>query len=287
MVAQTFAQTSGGCARIAHTARRLLSMLGGAMFVVLAALIVQACTTVPETGRRQLLLLSPQQEVELGLQAFTQIKDETPISSDRQARALVDRVGQRIAAAVDLEEARWEFVLFDSETPNAFALPGGKVGIYTGILDITQTEAGLATVMGHEVAHVVARHGAERMSESLLLAGLTAGLEQLMANRSQEVRSLAVGAFAIGGQLGRSLPHSRLQELEADELGLFYMARAGYDPTAAVDFWKRFRDYKGDGNQVPEFLSTHPVDDRRIAQIEALLPEALAEYREVALAGAR
>jgi predicted Zn-dependent protease len=249
---------------------------------LLAAGLLSSCATVPETGRRQLLLTSAQQETQLGLTEFQKLKQSTPLSTDAALGALVKRVGQRIAAVAPLPNAKWEFVVFqDDKTVNAFCLPGGKVGIYTGILPITRDEAGMATVIGHEVAHAVARHGGERMSEGLLIVFGGMILDEAMRKNSDETRALALGAYGIGSSLGVALPHSRQQELEADHLGLLYMARAGYDPRAAVEFWRRFADYNNkQGGQPPQFLSTHPVDSTRIAQLEQEIPGALAEYQK-------
>jgi predicted Zn-dependent protease len=243
--------------------------------------LLHGCGTVPETGRSQLLLINSSEEMQLGLTEFEKVKKDTPISHDKALNALVQKVGKRIAAVAPLPSAQWEFVVFDKpDVPNAFCLPGGKVGIYTGILPITKDEAGLATVIGHEVAHAVARHGAERMSEGLLIQLGGIALSTAMQTKSSATQQVAQQAYGIGSTLGVALPHSREQELEADHLGLLYMARAGYDPREAVDFWKRFKAYNDKkGGKPIEFLSTHPVDDRRIAQIESLLPKAEEEYR--------
>ena len=240
-----------------------------------------ACATVPETGRSQLLLISPEQEFQLGLSEFSKLKQSTPASRDPAQNAMLQRVGRRIAAVAPLPNARWEFVLFDrAGTANAFCLPGGKVGVYTGMLAITQNEAGLATVIGHEVAHAVARHGAERISEGLLVQLGGELLEQALQTRPGATQELILGAYGIGADVGVMLPHSRKQELEADHLGLLYMARAGYDPREAVAFWQRFSAYaRQQGGGRIEFLSTHPLDDTRIARLNALMPRALAEYR--------
>lgn len=242
----------------------------------LATLLV-GCATVDETGRKQLMLVSGEQEMQLGLTSFQQMKSELKVSNDPQVNAMLQRVGQRIAAVADLPNAQWEFVAFESPEPNAFCLPGGKVGIYTGILPITQTEEGLATVIGHEVAHAAAHHGAERMSEAMALGvggqlvGAAAGA---YAPQYAQMANLVYGA---GAQLGRALPHSRKQESEADKIGLFYMARAGYNPEAAIGFWQRFSS-AGKGSSTPWFLRTHPVDTDRIAQLQQLMPEAKAQY---------
>ncbi|MFM8470867.1 MAG: M48 family metallopeptidase [Limisphaerales bacterium] len=247
----------------------------------LAGLLLTGCLTVPETGRRQVMLISSQQEMQLGLSAFTQMKRGTPVNHDPAVNALVQRVGRRIAAVADLPGAQWEFVVFESKEANAFCLPGGKVGIYTGILPVTKDEAGLATVIGHEVAHAVARHGAERMSEGLLLQTGGSLLGASLSHSDPRTQVLVMTAYGLGAQVGRELPHSRAQESEADHIGLLYMARAGYDPEAAVGFWQRFSDYTRShgGSSTPTFLRTHPLDSVRIQQIQQWMPEAKANYR--------
>ena len=256
---------------------RRLTFLG----LLSTALSFTGCQSVPVTGRQQLILMSASQEMQLGLSSFEQLKKETPISKNAQARALVERVGRRIAAVADLPGAQWEFVLFESQEANAFCLPGGKVGIYTGILPITKDEAGLATVMGHEVAHAVARHGAERMSESQLISVGGQLLGAGVRSYDPKMQALLLGAYGVGTKLGRELPHSRGQESEADQIGLIYMARAGYDPGNAVGFWRRFQSYNRSrgGASTPWFLRTHPLDETRIRQIQEWLPTARAEYR--------
>jgi predicted Zn-dependent protease len=247
------------------------------------------CATAPETGRSQLLLVDSDQEAKLGLQAFQEIKSETPISRDPKKNAQLQSVGKRIARVAKLPNARWEFVLFDDpKQPNAFALPGGKVGIYTGILPITKDDAGLATVIGHEVAHAAARHGAERMSQGLAVQ-VGGGILSAALGASGyggATQDLAMQAYGVGAQLGVMLPYSRTQELEADRIGLLYMARAGFDPREAIAFWQRFQAYKAkSGGRTPEFLSTHPLDDNRIAQLQKFLPQALAEYERAKARG--
>ncbi|MCC6475711.1 M48 family metallopeptidase [bacterium] len=253
-------------------------LLFAAPLFVLALTVT--CYTNPETGRKGLMLVTPSQEAELGLTAFQEIKQNTPRTNDPDQQALVEKVGRKIASVVRLQNAQWEYVCFKSDEPNAFCLPSGKIGVYNAILPITKNEAGLAAVMGHEVAHATARHGGERMSEQLLTALGGVALDVALSKKSEETRQLAQLAYGAGTTLGRALPHSRSQELEADRMGLMYMARAGYDPREAIAFWKCFKDYKGAGGSVPAFLSTHPTDDRRIKQLEELLPEALAEYNK-------
>lgn len=249
--------------------------------VLLGATLLAGCMTVPETGRRQVMLISSQQETQLGLSAFSQMKKDTPISKDPALNELVQRVGKRVAAVANLPGAQWEFVVFDSKEANAFCLPGGKVGIYTGILPITKDEAGMATVIGHEVAHAVARHGAERVSEGLLLQTGGSILGASVSTADPRTQVLVMTAYGLGAKFGRELPHSRAQESEADRIGLLYMARAGYDPEAAIGFWQRFAEHNRaqGGDTTPAFLRTHPLDSVRIQQIQQWMPEAKANYR--------
>ena len=246
------------------------------------SLTLAACTSVPETGRSQLRLISPEQEMQLGLTEFEKLKQSTPVSKDAEQQALLEQVGQRIAAVAPLPGAQWEFVLFDEpKVPNAFCLPGGKVGVYSGILPITLDEAGLATVIGHEVAHAVARHGAERISEALVLESGGKAVDSVLASQAPQWRGAVLGAYGVGSKYGVVLPHSRRQELEADHLGLLYMARAGYDPRQSVAFWQRFSAYQGKGEAPAfEFLNTHPLDETRIRALQEQMPKALAEYEK-------
>lgn len=254
-----------------------------AVALVATGFLLTGCDTVPITGRSQVNFIPADKEMALGLSSFDTLKKSTPISQDAAANALVQKVGKRIAtiAGADMKDAQWEFVVFDSKEANAFCLPGGKVGVYTGILPITRDEAGLATVIGHEVAHAVAKHGAERMSEGALMQLGGQALGTAMANSDPRVQVLANSAYGLTTQVGRELPHSRAQESEADHIGLVYMARAGYDPAAAVQFWQRFMDYntQNGGNNTPIFLRTHPADATRIQQLQGWLPEAKAQFK--------
>jgi predicted Zn-dependent protease len=268
--------------------KRSRSLTGLALAGV-ATLWLAGCSTVSETGRKQIMLVSQEQESQLGLASFEQMKKEVPISKDAAANALVNRVGGRIAAVVgqDLPNAQWEFVVFESKEANAFCLPGGKIGVYTGILPITQNEAGLATVIGHEVAHATAHHGAERMSEAMGLEVLGQLLGGALSGYDPKVQQGAQLAFGVGSQVGRTLPHSRMQESEADRLGIRYMARAGYDPEESVKFWQRFSEFSkqssSDGGTpafLRGFLSTHPLDETRIKQLQQWMPEAKAQFRK-------
>ena len=254
----------------------------GIAVAVVSMLLAAGCRTVPVMGRKQLDLVSSDQEVTLGAEEFQKMEQTTPISHDPQANALVQHVGKRIAAVADLPNAKWEFVVFQSDEANAFCLPGGKVGVYAGILPITQNDAGLATVLGHEIAHAAAHHGAERMSQQMaaqvggsVAGALTSGSSQL----TQEAVSAAYGAAA---QVGVLLPFSRKQEAEADHIGMIYMARAGYDPAEAIAFWQHFAAYNRahGGSKGLAFLQTHPLDEQRIQALKQELPEAEAAYKK-------
>ncbi|GIX47650.1 MAG: lipoprotein [Candidatus Tectimicrobiota bacterium] len=254
---------------------RRAGRLGMLVLLLLGTLV--ACQTAPITGRKQLILLSLDQENHLGISAFSQILKQEPVSTDPQLNALVQRVGQRLAAVVNRPDFAWEFRVIDKDVANAFALPGGKVAVYTGILRYTQTEAGLATVLAHEIAHVLARHGGERLSHSLLAQlGLTALQIGLRGGDPAIIRGIGL---AYG--LGVELPFSRQQESEADHIGLILMAKAGYDPREALAFWQRMAAAKK-GKEPPEFLSTHPSGATRLRQLQQWLPEALQYYRPAA-----
>jgi predicted Zn-dependent protease len=227
-------------------------------------------------------LMGASEEMQLGLTSFDQLKKETPISKDAAANALIQKVGQRIAAVAgkDMPNAQWEFVVFESKEVNAFCLPGGKVGVYTGILPITKDEAGMATVLGHEIAHAVARHGGERMTDAMVIQFGSQALGATLSKNDPKVQSASLLAYGVVAKVGGELPHSRLQESEADRIGLIYMARAGYDPTAAVGFWERFAAFnQKSGDQTPAFLRTHPTDETRIKQLKKWLPEAQAQFK--------
>jgi predicted Zn-dependent protease len=242
--------------------------------------VFAGCTTNPESGRSQLMLVSPGQEAQMGLATFDQIKRQEKISADPAANARVQRVGRRIAASVgrEIPNAQWEFVVFDSPQVNAFALPGGKVGVYTGLLKLAVSDDELAIVMGHEIAHVTSRHGAERTSQQYALAGV--GLITALGLEAKQVdpqeRNLILAAYGVGATVGVALPFSRLQESEADAIGLRFAAGAGYDPRAAASFWRKMAAQGG--AKPPVLLSTHPSDASRIRNLEQLAPQYLALY---------
>jgi predicted Zn-dependent protease len=276
--------------------RRLILMLGARSAAGLCAALgmggaaglvstLSGCYKAPGTARDQFIYLSEEKEIAMGISAFREVLRKAPISEDLDVTEMVNRVGNRIAAAAKKPEYQWEFaVIKDDRTINAFALPGGKVAVFTGILKITKNEDGLATVMGHEVAHALQRHGAERYSRGILetigqLGALAAGA----AAGRPDAAMAAMSAYGVGV----SLPFGRKQESEADYIGLRLMAEAGYDPREAVPFWERMSGcprqmigkvcFRAQQN-IPEFLSTHPSDASRIDQIEAWLPEALQRY---------
>jgi predicted Zn-dependent protease len=235
------------------------------------------CVATPETDRSAMILVPFSQEVALGDQAYKEILGKEKLSTNSRLAAIVRRVGERLAKTTTMPDLKWEFNLVESEQQNAFALPGGKVAIYTGILPMCKTEAGLAAVMGHEIAHAIARHGARRMSQQMVLQGgmslASAGL-----GGSGGSHDMIMGALGLGANYGVVLPYSRDNESEADEIGLTYMARAGYDPKEAVQFWTRFSQAKG-GGQPPEILSTHPADTTRISNLNKLLEKANQVYQ--------
>jgi len=257
--------------------------------LLLFFLSVLTCSTVPVTERTQLNLVSDASMLSMSFRQYEEFLDNQKLSQDDDKVQLVRRVGRRIKQSVEkyfagqdlsgeLEGYQWEFNLVEDDQVNAFAMPGGKVVVYTGLLPVAENETGLAVVMGHEIAHAVAKHGNERMSQGLLtqMAGMT--LDAALQNQPDTTRQLAMQAFGAGATIGFLLPYSRLHESEADRLGLNFMAMADYDPREAVDFWKRMAEKKG-GNAPPEFLSTHPADDARIENIKQLMPDALKYYK--------
>lgn len=243
-------------------------------------LLFTACARVPVTGRKSLILVPESQELALGAQSYREILQSSKLSGDAEATAMVRRVGDRIAKVSDRPDFEWEHNLIDDpKTVNAFCLPGGKTAVYTGILPITQNETGLAVVMGHEVAHAIAKHGAERMSEQMLIALGGVSLDVALRNKPRETRELFGMAYGAGMGVGVILPFGRFQESEADRIGLLYMARAGYDPREAVAFWQRMEEKSG-GKGPPEFLSTHPSHGSRVENLRRWMPEAVQEYEK-------
>lgn len=248
-----------------------------ALLALLPLLFFSSCATVPVTGRHALNLIPDSQAASLGADAYRQVLSENKIITSGADYDRVVRVGRALAAICDEKSFQWEFNLIDDpKTVNAFCLPGGKVAVYSGILPIAQNEAGLAVVMGHEIAHAVARHGSERMTNNLAFQIGGAGLDALLSEKSAATRQLVLTAYGVGGQVGVLLPWSRGQESEADHIGLVYMARAGYDPHEAPLFWQRMQ--AGAGESPPEWLSTHPAPGNRVRNLEGWMPEAMKEY---------
>jgi len=258
--------------------------------IILLALTVYYCSTVPITGRSQLSLVSASEMNAMSFQQYDEFLKQSKLSSNKVEVDMVKRIGVKIQNAVEtyfaqnnmsaqLNGYQWEFNLVESEEVNAWCMPGGKVVVYTGILPITKDETGLAVVMGHEIAHAIAQHGAERMSQGLLQQLGGVALSVALADQPETTQNLFLTAYGVGTTLGVILPYSRTHESEADRLGLIFMSMAGYDPNAAVDFWTRMAAQKG-GAAPPEFLSTHPSDQTRIADIKKHLPEALQYYKK-------
>jgi predicted Zn-dependent protease len=247
--------------------------------LALILLVVVACESVPVTGRRQLLLVPEGTELQMGAAAYTEALRKSRVSTDPGLNDRVTRVGRRIAEATGRSDYTWEFTVLEDKQVNAWALPGGKVAVYTGILPVTRDDAGLAAVLGHEVAHATAHHGAERMSQTLLVqAGLVA-TQAALARRDPATVQAVGAALGAGATYGVLLPWGRSQESEADHVGLVYLAKAGYHPSAARDLWVRMEEAGKGQARPPEFLSTHPSPATRIRQIEAWIPEALQHYR--------
>jgi predicted Zn-dependent protease len=259
--------------------------------ILICGILLQAsgCSTVAITGRKQLNLIPDGEMLSMSSQQYGEFMKESKPGQDTASARMVKRVGQKIQGAVekyfrdrglasDLNGYAWEFNVVQSDEVNAWCMPGGKVVFYSGIMPVCQDEKGIAVVMGHEVAHAVAKHGAERMSEGLLAEMGGMALSAALQSKPAETQQLWMTAFGLGAQYGVVLPHSRGQESEADHLGLVFMAMAGYDPGAAVPFWQRMAAKSG-GQAPPEFMSTHPSDETRINDIKALLPEAMKYYQ--------
>ncbi len=253
------------------------------------SLLVSYCSSVPITGRKQLSLIPSSQMMSMSFQQYDAFLKSNKKSADSKQTAMVLKVGKSIQKAVETYFAQknlsaqlngyaWEYTLVESDEVNAWCMPGGKVVVYTGILPITKDETGLAVVLGHEIAHAIAEHGSERMSQGLLAEMGGMALATALQEKPAQTQAIWMTAFGIGSQVGVMLPFSRLHEEEADHLGLIFMAMAGYKPENAVGFWERMASMK-QGQSPPEFLSTHPSDETRIAKIKAFLPEAETYYR--------
>ncbi|OPX24262.1 MAG: peptidase M48 [Candidatus Cloacimonas sp. 4484_140] len=262
------------------------------LFLLITFVLIVGCSTVPITGRKTLNLIPESQMNSMSFTQYDEFLKTNKLSNNRTQINIVKRVGHRIQKAVEqyfadngmsnkLSGYEWEFNLLESNEVNAWCMPGGKVVVYTGILPVTKDETGLAVVMGHEIAHAIAGHGSERMSQGMLaqLGGMA--LETALEEKPDKTKQVWMTVFGVGTQFGVMLPFSRMHESEADHLGLIFMAMAGYDPAKAVEFWERMSAMKG-GQAPPEFMSTHPADATRISNLKKLLPEALNYYKKPA-----
>lgn len=252
------------------------------IYLLVAALsAAAACQTVPFTGRRHLILISAGQEKKLGEDAYKETLSKSKLSPDAEKAAMIRKVGHRIAKAANKPDFQWEFNLIeDDKQVNAWCLPGGKVAFYTGILPVTQDETGVAVVMGHEVAHALARHGGERMSQGMVAQFGAQAASIILANKPAQTRELFGQAYGLGANLGL-LAYSRGQESEADKIGLILMAKAGYNPEASIAFWGRMAQKAGEkgGDPLQKFLGTHPPSKERQEKIRSWLPEAMQHYK--------
>jgi predicted Zn-dependent protease len=268
---------------------KTVNMFKKILFFIVLGLVVYSCAKVPMSGRNQLALIDNSELLPLAFVEYDKVLKEGKVVTNTPEGQMVVRVGKRIADAVetymktngfenDIQGFRWEFNLIQEEIVNAWCMPGGKVAFYTGIIPICQDEAGIAVVMGHEVAHAIAHHGRERMSNGMVLNGLLGSAQVAMGQNPTLMQNLFLQAFGVGGQLGM-LKFSRKHELEADQLGLNFMALAGYDPRVAPAFWQRM-EAAGSGQAPPEFLSTHPGPKRRIDQLNKQMSVAMEYYQQ-------
>lgn len=259
------------------------------LFLVFIAMVCFDCATVPVTGRKQLSLVPNSQILPMSYDSYKTVLDSAKLSANKDQVAMVKRVGEKIQKAVEeymaqnnwsdqLKGYAWEFNLIDENIVNAWCMPGGKVVFYTGIMPVCQDETGVAVVMGHEVAHAIANHGAERMSQGLMQQMGGVALDVALANKPAQTRQLFGTAYGLGSNVGLMLPFSRLHESEADKMGLIFMAMAGYDPREAPKFWERMASMSG-GGAPPEFLSTHPSHSTRIKDLNDQIPEAMKYYK--------
>ncbi|HPA16531.1 MAG TPA: M48 family metallopeptidase [Verrucomicrobiae bacterium] len=268
--------------------RRRRRFLIGPILIALAIIAFKYFTaeefTNPETGQTVRVSLSSEQEQALGLQSYQQVLRESQTVDSGPQHDMVLRVARRLIPLLDERSRRyeWSASLVKSDVPNAFCLPGGKIVVFTGILPITQNEAGLAAVMGHEIAHATARHGAQRIFQNELLQTAMSGMQGSLAELDPEQQRAILGVLGAGVQYGLVLPYGRDHENEADKMGLMYMARAGYDPEEALRFWLRMEEVGG--ANPPEWASTHPSHGTRIQRLRELMPAAMEQYRRAAAA---
>ncbi len=255
-----------------------------------ALFLLMACTRVPITNRKQMRLLPESELVSMSMVQYREILQTSKVITNSAEAQLVQRTGKnisdaalrvlsRLGKASLITDYKWEYKLIESKEANAWCLPGGKIAVYSGLLPLTKDEAGLAAVVGHEVAHAIARHGNERMTQALLAQMGGIALSVALAEQPQATRAIFEQAYGIGITVGALLPFSRLHEKEADRIGMILMANAGYDPREAIKLWERMKAAKK-GTEVPVFLSTHPSDEQRIEDLKEFLPEALKYYKK-------
>ena len=255
--------------------------------IVTALLLLSSCGSVPLTGRKQILLVSDQEVLASSLTQYSDYMKSAPVSTNAKGKAMVTRVGKKIAAATEqylksngmeaeVRNFAWEFNLVKDNQVNAFCMPGGKIVVYEGLLKLVSSDDELAVVVGHEVAHAVAKHSNERMSQQLMTQYGAQILTQALSNKSAAIQKAGSTIYGLGAQYGLTLPFSRKHESEADYMGLIFMTMAGYDPNVAITFWQKM---SAGGASVPEFMSTHPSDATRIKDIQKILPE-LNKYRK-------
>lgn len=258
-------------------------------FIIISVFFIQSCSKVPMTGRRQLNMLPESELMSMSLTSYNEFLNTNKVVRSGSQAEMVNRVGEKIAASVEdylkkhrlgsrVANFKWEFNLVDDPTVNAWCMPGGKVVFYTGILPVCQDEDGLAVVMGHEVAHAIARHGNERMSQGLAIQFVGVAANVALSQKSDTVQQIFNVAYGLGSQLGLVLPYSRMHESEADEMGIMFMAMAGYNPQKAPAFWERMS--ASGGARPPEFLSTHPDPSKRAAKLKEYMPKAMEYYKK-------
>ena len=251
---------------------RMMTYITGILAAVVTSAFIYACAT-SDTGRKQLIIIPSSQMHAMGSQAYTDLLAQEKISTNQALTAEVEKIARRVARASGAN-FDWEFKLIESEQVNAFCLPGGKIGVYTGIIPVAKTNAGLAAVLGHEVAHATSRHGAERVSQAMIAAGGLVAANVALSD--SKYRDGVLAALGLGTQVGVLMPYGRLQESEADEVGLQYSAKAGYEPEEAVKLWQRMAKL-GD-NRPPEFLSTHPDPNKRAEALSKQIPAVKGLY---------
>ncbi|MFZ5375472.1 MAG: M48 family metallopeptidase [Campylobacterota bacterium] len=240
--------------------------------LILAAVLMGGCATTPVTNRTQFMMISTDQEMSLGASEAQKVLQKSKLSTDKALQARVKRIGERIAAVSGRSDFAWEFNVIEDATPNAFCLPGGKVFFYTGILKIAENDDQIATVMGHEIAHALARHGAERLSMQTA-SNIGAQVLATALNIPAQYQNLYSQAYGITSQVGLILPYSRKFEHEADQIGIYLMWKAGYNPLQALRFWENMARLSRSSQKPPAFLSTHPADEERIAEIRAYIAQ--------------